>query len=117
MVRDGSRYVAHVLPLTSGARRLTGIAYSATAALFISKVTTEAPSAPEAIARAYHLTPTELRVLLAIVGVAGSPKARCPRHCRKHGQDAPRQAVCEDRRPSPGRPCENRRGISSPLIG
>src|SRR5216683_815746 len=75
MARDGSYYVAHVLPLTSGARRITGIAYSATAALFICKVATEAPSAPEVIARAYHLTPTELRVLLAIVEVGGVPES------------------------------------------
>jgi len=72
--QDGSRYVAHVLPLTSGARRLAGIAYSATAALFICKVATETPSPPEIIARAYNLTPTELRVLLAIVEVGGVPK-------------------------------------------
>jgi DNA-binding CsgD family transcriptional regulator len=72
--QDGSHYVAHVLPLTSGARRLAGIAYSATVALFIRKVTTEAPSAPEIIARAYNLTPTELRVLLAIIEVGGVPE-------------------------------------------
>src|SRR5713226_4367660 len=57
--KDGSHYVAHVLPLTSGARRLAGIAYSATAALFIRKAATEIRSPPEVIARAYHLTPTE----------------------------------------------------------
>ena len=72
--QDGSHYVMHVLPLTSGARRLAGIAYSATAALFIRRVTTEPPSAPEIIARAYDLTPTELRVLLAIVEVGGVPE-------------------------------------------
>jgi DNA-binding CsgD family transcriptional regulator len=72
--QDGSHYVVHFLPLTSGARHLTGIAYFATAALFIRKVTTEAPSAPEIIARAYNLTPTELRVLLAIVEVGGVPE-------------------------------------------
>jgi DNA-binding CsgD family transcriptional regulator len=72
--QDGSHHVAHVLPLTSGARRVAGIAYSATVALFIRKVTTEAPSAPAIIARAYHLTPTELRVLLAIVEVGGVPE-------------------------------------------
>jgi DNA-binding CsgD family transcriptional regulator len=75
MAPDGSRYVAHVLPLTSGARRLAGIAYSATAALFICKVATDAPAAPEVIARAYDLTPTELRVLLAIVEVGGVPES------------------------------------------
>ena len=57
-----------------GRRRLAGIAYSATVALFIRKVTTEPPSAPEIIARAYHLTPSELRVLLAIVEVGGVPE-------------------------------------------
>ena len=71
---DGSRYVAHVLPLTSGARRLAGIAYSATAALFLCKVATEIPSSPDVIARAYNLTPTELRVLFAIVEVGGVPE-------------------------------------------
>ncbi|HXQ05393.1 MAG TPA: helix-turn-helix transcriptional regulator, partial [Bradyrhizobium sp.] len=30
---------------------------------------------PEVIARAYHLTPTELRVLLAIVDVGGVPES------------------------------------------
>jgi DNA-binding CsgD family transcriptional regulator len=72
--QDGSHYVAHVLPLTSGARRLAGIAYNATVALFICKVTTETRSPPEIIARAYRLTPTELRVLLAIVEVGGVPE-------------------------------------------
>jgi DNA-binding CsgD family transcriptional regulator len=72
--QDGSAYVAHVLPLTSGARRLAGIAYSATAALFICKVAMQIRSPPEIIARAYNLTPTELRVLMAIVEVGGVPE-------------------------------------------
>jgi DNA-binding CsgD family transcriptional regulator len=72
--RSGAHYVAHVLPLTSGARRLAGIAYAATAALFICRVATKIPSSPEVIGRAYHLTPTELRVLLAIVEVGGVPE-------------------------------------------
>jgi DNA-binding NarL/FixJ family response regulator len=74
LAQDGSHYVAHVLPLTSGARRLAGTAYSATAALFIRKAATETSSPPEIIARAYNLTPTELRVLLAIVEVGGVPE-------------------------------------------
>jgi DNA-binding CsgD family transcriptional regulator len=72
--QDGTRYVAHVLPLTSGARRLTGIGYAATAAVFIRKTALEPPSPPEVIARTYQLTPTELRVLLAIVEVGGVPE-------------------------------------------
>jgi len=35
--RDGERYVAHALPLTSGARRRAGVIYTAVAALFIRK--------------------------------------------------------------------------------
>jgi DNA-binding CsgD family transcriptional regulator len=72
--QDGTRYIAHVLPLTSGTRRLAGMAYSAVAALFIRKSAIEVPSSPEVIARAYKLTPTELRVLLAIVEVGGVPE-------------------------------------------
>jgi DNA-binding CsgD family transcriptional regulator len=72
--RDGERYVAHALPLTSGERRRAGAGYAATAALFVRKATLEMPSPPEAIARHYKLTPTELRVLLAVVEVGGVPE-------------------------------------------
>ena len=72
--RDGTRYVAHVLPLTSGTRRRAGAAYRAAAALFVHKAALDAPSPPEAIAKAYKLTPMELRVLLAVVEVGGVPE-------------------------------------------
>ena len=72
--RDGERYVAHVLPLTSGERRRSGASYDAVAALFVHKAGLESSSPPEAIARHYKLTPTELRVLLAIVQVGGVPE-------------------------------------------
>jgi DNA-binding CsgD family transcriptional regulator len=72
--RDGERHVAHVLPLTSGARRRAGTAYAAVAALFVHKAALETPSPPEAIAKAYKLTPTELRILLAVVEVGGVPE-------------------------------------------
>ena len=71
---DGECYVAHVLPLTSGARRRAGKAYTAAAALFVRKAALETPSPPEVIGRTYNLTPTELRVLLAIVEVGGVPE-------------------------------------------
>jgi DNA-binding CsgD family transcriptional regulator len=74
VARDGERYVAHVLPLTSGARRQAGTSYAAVAALFVHKAALDAPSPPEAIAKAYRLTPMELRVLLAIVEVGGVPE-------------------------------------------
>jgi len=69
--RDGERYVAHVLPLTSGARRRAGTDYAAAAVLFVQKAALEMPSPPEVIAKTFKLTPTELRVLIAIVEVGG----------------------------------------------
>jgi DNA-binding CsgD family transcriptional regulator len=72
--RGGESYVAHVLPLTSGARRRAGTSYAAVAVLFVHKAALDAPSPLEAIAKAYKLTPTELRVLLAIVEVGGVPE-------------------------------------------
>jgi DNA-binding CsgD family transcriptional regulator/PAS domain-containing protein len=74
LARDGDRYVAHVLPLTSGARRRAGTKYSAAAALFVHRAALDAPSPPEVIARTYKLTPMELRVLLAVVEVGGVPE-------------------------------------------
>jgi DNA-binding CsgD family transcriptional regulator/PAS domain-containing protein len=74
IARDGERHVAHILPLTSGTRRRADLGLTATAALFVHKVALETPSRPEAIAKAYKLTPTELRVLLALVEVGGGPK-------------------------------------------
>ena len=70
---DGERSVAHVLPLTSGARRRAGASYGAAAAVFVHKAALMAPSPPEVIARSYALTPTELRVLLAVVEIGGAP--------------------------------------------
>jgi DNA-binding CsgD family transcriptional regulator len=71
MSRSGERYVAHVLPLTSGARRRAGATYAAVAALFVHRAALNTPSPPEVIAKTFKLTPSELRVLLAIVGVGG----------------------------------------------
>ena len=73
--KDGNRYVAHALPLTSGARRRAGIAFAAAAALFIRKTALPTSSAPEVVAKAFRLTPTELRVLLAVVEVGSLRKA------------------------------------------
>jgi DNA-binding CsgD family transcriptional regulator len=69
---DGERYVAHVLPLTSGERRWTGIAFASVAAVFVRKVALE--SSIDSIAQTYKLTPTELRVLNSIVEVGGVPE-------------------------------------------
>jgi DNA-binding CsgD family transcriptional regulator len=72
--RDGERYVAHVLPLTSGARRRAGIIYTAVAALFVRKAALAMPPRSEVIGKAFKLTPTELRVLLAIVELGSVPQ-------------------------------------------
>jgi DNA-binding CsgD family transcriptional regulator len=68
---DGERYVAHVLPLTSGERRRAGASHAAAAAVFVQKAPLDIPSPHEIIGRQYQLTPTELRVLFAIVQVGG----------------------------------------------
>jgi DNA-binding CsgD family transcriptional regulator len=68
----GTRYVAHVLSLNHGARRREGANYDAVAAVFVNEaVLIRTP--PELIAKIYRLTPTELRVLMAIVDVGGVP--------------------------------------------
>src|SRR5882724_6803173 len=72
---DGERYVAHALPLTSGARRRAGIGLTAAAALFIRKTAPAVSARPEVIGAAFKLTPTELRVLLAIVELGSVPEA------------------------------------------
>jgi DNA-binding CsgD family transcriptional regulator len=69
--RDGSRHFAHVLPLTSGARRQAGVGFSAVAAVFVRKAQLDGPAMPEAIAKLYGLTPSELRVLLAVFETSG----------------------------------------------
>jgi DNA-binding CsgD family transcriptional regulator len=74
VTRRGERYVAHVLPLTSGAGRRAGTSHSAVAALFVHKAALATQSPPEIIAKAYKLTPSELRVLLGIVEVGGVPE-------------------------------------------
>src|SRR5262245_18656465 len=72
--RDDARYVANVLPLTSGARRKAGVSYAAVATVFIHKAALDLPSPPEAVAKDYGLTPAELRVMFAIVEVGGVPE-------------------------------------------
>jgi len=71
---NGDRYVAHLLPLGSGARRDAGIVFTATAAVFVRKAALGGPSSPEVIGRTYSLTPAELRVLVAIVEIGGVPE-------------------------------------------
>jgi len=69
--RAGERYIAHVLPLSVGERRKAGAASAAVAALFVRKAELETVPPSEVIGKTYKLTPTELRVLRAIVNVGG----------------------------------------------
>jgi DNA-binding CsgD family transcriptional regulator len=69
---DGDRYVGHLVPLT--ARNRTGVTYNAVAALFVREATFTTPDSPEVIAKTHDLTPTELRVLLALVESGGVPE-------------------------------------------
>jgi len=71
--REDEQYVAHVLPLNSGARRKTGMSYSAAAAVFVHKVAMELPHPLETIAKTFKLTPAEMRVMLMIVQLGGVP--------------------------------------------
>ena len=72
--KDGERYIVHALSLTSGARRRAGVIYTAVAALFVRKAALAMSSRSEVIGKAFKLTPTELRVLLAIAEVGGIPE-------------------------------------------
>jgi DNA-binding CsgD family transcriptional regulator len=71
--REGESYVANVLPLTSGARRKAGVSYCAVATVFVHRAELDL-SPPEAIVKEFRLTPTELRVLFAIIEVGGVPE-------------------------------------------
>lgn len=70
---DGQRYIAHVLPLSSimrgGERPLKAVG-----ALFVRKDDLCDQASGELIARTFDLTPTEMNVFLAIVGVGGVPE-------------------------------------------
>jgi DNA-binding CsgD family transcriptional regulator len=67
----GQNWVADVLPLTSGARRQAGGRHSAVAAVFVRKVSMTASYPTEAAARQFRLTPSEARVLDAVLKVSG----------------------------------------------
>ena len=72
--RRGERWLAHILPLTSGSRRRAAAAYSAAAAIFVRKVALHVPHPMEVIVTTYKLTPAEMRVLMMIVEIGGVPE-------------------------------------------
>src|SRR4029077_9759894 len=67
----GERGAAHALPWTASGRHNPGMGSRAVAALFVRKAELETAQPSEVIGKTYKLTPTELRVLLAIVNVGG----------------------------------------------
>jgi DNA-binding CsgD family transcriptional regulator len=71
---DGTRRVGHVRPLKPVARSHGNGPQEALAAVLVYKAGMECPRPPDIIARSYNLTPTELRVLLAIVEIGGAPE-------------------------------------------
>jgi DNA-binding CsgD family transcriptional regulator len=68
----GDRYAVSLLPLASGARRMARSRLAAVAMLFIHRAELALLAAPEMIAKSYGLTPSELRILLAVVEVGGA---------------------------------------------
>ena len=71
---NGERWLAHVLPLTCGARRKASTSYSAVAAVFVRKAAFHVPHPLETLVNLYRLTPTEMRVVMAIVEIGGVPE-------------------------------------------
>lgn len=71
---DGARHVAYLLPLRTVVRNSAEAPSKAAAAIFVRKAELDDQSYGGLIARAFGLTPAELRVLLAIVEVGGVPE-------------------------------------------
>ena len=74
IAKNGDVYVGYIVPLLSGLRGKAGELVGASRVIFVHRARMQAPSEPGAIARFYNLTPSELRVLLAIVEVGGVPE-------------------------------------------
>ncbi|WP_374651579.1 helix-turn-helix transcriptional regulator [Dongia sp.] len=70
---DEERFIAHILPLAFHRARARKSG-AAAAVIYLQRAALEMDSAPAVIAKAHGLTPTELRVLLAIVEIGGVPE-------------------------------------------
>lgn len=68
-------WLAHVLPLTAGARRGAGKENLASAAVFVHQASLEVPSGIHSLSKLYRLTKAELRVLAAICEVSSVSQA------------------------------------------
>lgn len=65
------RWLAHILPLTASQRRRGGVTQSAVAGVFVRAALLDTRSTVETMAKLYKLTPSELRVLAAVVDIGG----------------------------------------------
>jgi DNA-binding CsgD family transcriptional regulator len=65
--------VAHLLPLTSGARRSSAERYEAVAVLIVHRAELVLPPPYQSFVQRYNLTPAEARVSLAIAQIGGIP--------------------------------------------
>lgn len=68
---DGAPYIAHVLPLNSGARARARARYAASAAVFVHRGALPELTAPDLLVKLYGLTKCEVRVLIAIAQLGG----------------------------------------------
>ena len=71
---EHQHYVADVMPLSAGIRADIGGGSRAVAAVFVRQADLDVASPPQLVAQAFNLTPTELRIMLAIVEVGGVPE-------------------------------------------
>ena len=71
---DGTAYVGHLLPLTTGARRSARTSHRATATLFVRRLDASIVSDAAPLAQLYGLTPRELSVLAVLLQASGVKK-------------------------------------------
>ena len=115
---DGTRRVGHVRPLKPVAGSYGNGPQEALAAVLVYKAGMECPRPPDIIARSYNLTPTELRVLLAIVEIGGVPQVAAKLGIApEYREDACRPPVRKDRHQATGRVGPARRRIYQPVPG
>ncbi len=68
---NGQSHIAHILPLASGARQAAGLFHAASAAVFLHRAELDLAMPVARVARRYGLTPTEEKVLRAVVQQGG----------------------------------------------
>jgi DNA-binding CsgD family transcriptional regulator/PAS domain-containing protein len=73
--RHQTPFTANALPLKNGIRTRSRDTYNAVSAVFAQKAALDTVSPPELVAKTYKLTPSELRVMLAVVELGGVPEA------------------------------------------